>query len=216
MPTMTTSNNILNASDFSDKGLKIRIGQKLFKARNYISAPIFIFLCVAFFWEYENDLIVWALGPAVVCLGEALRLWSMRHIGRSARTRKDKARRLVATGPYAFTRNPLYVGNHMILLGFCVMSEMLWFIPIALGICFTFYSFIILYEEELLKTRFGDEYLNYMAETRRWIPLPKMRELIQPAWREAFRRERSTIYGIIIGIIAFGLKELVSHIIWGG
>ena len=168
----------------------------------------------AFIWEYENDLIVWTTGPAIICAGEALRLWAMRHIGRSARTKKDKARRLVVSGPYAFTRNPLYFGNHLTLAGFCVLSEMLWFVPIALSTCFFFYSFIVVYEEDLLRQRFGDEYERYAADTPRWIPFPKPWKIFGPEWREAFSRERTTIFGVMIGMIAFGLKELISRLIW--
>ncbi|GAB4331725.1 MAG: hypothetical protein Kow0099_03160 [Candidatus Abyssubacteria bacterium] len=139
----------------------------------------------------------------------------MRHIGRSARTRKDKARRLVFSGPYAYTRNPLYLGNHIILAGFCVLSELLWFMPIALAICFVFYSFIIRYEEDLLTQRFGDDYIKYMSETPRWVPILNPRRILGPEWREAFWRERSTIYGIVLGILVFGLKELISRVVHG-
>jgi len=217
---MVDRQHVLGASDFSDKGLGIRLGRFFFKSRNFISVPIFLFLICAFFWEYENGFVTWTVGLLILCAGESLRLWAMGHIGRSARTRKDKARRLVATGPYVYTRNPLYVGNHIILLGFCVLSKLIWFAPIALGICFIFYSFIIIYEEDLLKQRFGEDYLRYMAETSRWIPLKRTHkspheESQETKWREAFRRERSTIYGIIIGIGAFGLKEFISHILEG-
>ncbi len=202
--------------DFSSKPLAVKCGRFLFKSRNFISTPIFLFLVCVFVWEYENDLIVWTAGPAVVCMGEALRLWAMRHIGRSARTRKDKARKLVASGPYAYTRNPLYLGNHLILAGFCILSELLWFMPIALSVCFIFYSLIVVYEEDLLRQRFGDEYLRFAAGTPRWIPVPDLRRLIGQEWREALWRERSTIYGIILGALAFGLKELISRIVQGG
>jgi protein-S-isoprenylcysteine O-methyltransferase Ste14 len=208
-----SNEHVLGASDFYDKGAAVRLGRFFFKSRNYISAPIFLFLVFAFFWEYENSLIIWTLGPLTVCAGELLRFCAMRHIGRSARTRKDKARRLVTTGPYAYTRNPLYLGNNIILLGFCILSELIWFIPIGVGICFTFYSFIIRYEEELLKQRFGDDFLKYMSETSRWLPVKRIKNLIQPDWREAFWRERSTIYGIMLCIGAFGMKEFISRFI---
>lgn len=207
---MKNRSHVLHPSDFADKGAAIRIGRFLFKSRNYITAPIFLFLIGAFFWEYENDIVTWSVGPAIIFAGELLRLSAMRHIGRSARTRGDKARRLVRTGPYAYTRNPIYLGNHITLLGFCVLSELVWFIPIALGICFVFYSFIIRYEEELLRQRFGEEYLRYSAEIPRWFRVPNTAKLKTPEWREAFRHERSTIYGLVIGICAFFLKEIIS------
>jgi protein-S-isoprenylcysteine O-methyltransferase Ste14 len=210
---MNDIDHVLNDTDFAAKSVAVRMGRFFFKSRNFISAPIFLFLICAFFWEYENNLVIWTVGPTIVCAGEALRLWAMRHIGRSARTRKDKARRLVATGPYTFTRNPLYLGNHVILLGFCFMSELIWFAPVALGICFVFYSLIITYEEDLLTQRFGDDYLDYMARTPRWIPVPNLSKILEPEWGEAVWRERSTIYGIVVGVTAFVMKELISHIV---
>jgi hypothetical protein len=72
------------------------------------------------------------------------------------------------------------------------------------------------YEEDLLRQRFGDEYLRFAAGTPRWIPVPDLRRLIGQEWREALWRERSTIYGIILGALAFGLKELISRIVQGG
>lgn len=209
---MSDATQALDTTDFSNASSPVRFGRFLFQSRNFISAPIFLFLLAVFAWEYENDLVVWSVGPAIVLIGEALRLWAMRHIGRSARTRKDKARKLVITGPYAFIRNPLYLGNHIVLLGFCVLSELLWFAPIALGVCFVFYSFIIRYEEELLRRKFGEDYLSYLSQTRRWLPFPHLDKMFKSDWREALYRERSTIYGILLGFIAFGLKELVSQI----
>jgi len=207
---MSDLKHVAEPTDFSGASLSVRCGRFLFRSRNFISAPVFLFLLSGFVWEYENDLVIWSVGPAMVLLGEALRLWAMRHIGRSARTRKDKARKLVLTGPYALTRNPLYLGNHIVLLGFCVLSELLWFAPIALGICFTFYSFIIRYEEELLTRKFGHDYLVYLARTSRWLSFPRLGKMLENGWREAFYRERSTIYGILFGFIAFGLKELAD------
>jgi len=201
----------LKASDFSGKGFTITLGRFFFKNRDGIAAPLFILMLVLSLWKYENNLIIWTIGPALICAGEACRLWAMRHIGRSARTQKEKARKLVTTGPYAFSRNPLYIGNHLILFGFCVLSKLLWFIPVALGICFAFYSFIIIYEEELLKQRFQEDYLKYKSETPRWISLSHILTISQPEWLEAVYRERKTIYGLIIGIIVFGLKQIASH-----
>jgi protein-S-isoprenylcysteine O-methyltransferase Ste14 len=210
---MSDEKHVLNESDFADKGFAVRWGRQLFKARNSISAPIFLFLAVMFWREYENDMVIWTVGPAVILAGEALRIWAMRHIGRSARTRKDKARRLVTTGPYVYTRNPLYIGNHIILVGYCVLSELLWAVPIALCISFVFYSFIVAYEEELLKQRFGEDFVKFMEETPRWLPVPRIGRIFDGGWREALYRERSTIYGIVIGVAAFGLKELVFDLL---
>ena len=201
--------------DFHDKGRAVKFGRFLFKFRNFILGPIYLFIIGLSLWESKNGKAAWSVGPALICSGELLRLWAMRHIGRSARTREDKARRLVITGPYVYTRNPLYLGNHIIMLGFCVLSGLLWFAPIAFGLCFFCYHFIVMYEEELLKQRFGGEYLRYKSETLRWIPIPYLGKIFQPAWSKASWRERSTIRGLVIGMGFYVVKEFVSRFLEG-
>ncbi|MBI4832016.1 MAG: isoprenylcysteine carboxylmethyltransferase family protein [Candidatus Lindowbacteria bacterium] len=212
---MDTQKMELKPENFVNRSLAIRLGRVFFRARNFTGLPLFLFMLSFFAWEYENDLVTWPVGCALIGAGQALRLWAMRHIGRSARTRKDKARRLVASGPYRYTRNPLYIGNHLMLAGYCVLSELLWLLPFALVICFIFYSFIAAYEEELLKERFGEDYVRYSMETPRWLPIwPRARTHTPPpegsSWVEALRRERSTIYGVMIATFLFFLKEVLS------
>jgi protein-S-isoprenylcysteine O-methyltransferase Ste14 len=209
---MTIEKHELGPTDFSDKRLAVRIGRVFFKARNYGGLPLFLVMLGVFYWEYENDALTWPLGIALILAGESMRIWAMRHIGRSARTRKDKARKLVTSGPYAHTRNPLYVGNHLTLAGFCVLSELLWFLPVALGLTFVFYSCIVIYEEELLKQRFGEEFLEYMSGTPRWMSLRQfLRANDRAPWLEALRRERSTLCGLAAALTLFLLKEIISH-----
>jgi protein-S-isoprenylcysteine O-methyltransferase Ste14 len=207
--------HVPDLSDFSGASFSVRLGRFFFRSRNFISAPIFLFLLGAFFWEHENEWVSWFLGPVAILTGEALRMWAMRHIGRSARTRKDKAEKLVVKGPYAYIRNPLYVGNHVVLLGFCLLSELLWFAPVALAICFAFYSFISTYEEYLMTRRFGEDYLEYSRRVPRWVPVPRLRNIVDGAWREAFYRERTTVFGIMFGVAAFGVKEIISRAFFG-
>lgn len=198
--------------DFREKGFASKLGRFLFKSRNFILVPIYLIMICLSLWELSG-IVAWLIGPALICSGELLRLWAMQHIGRSARTRENKARRLVTTGPYVYTRNPLYVGNHVIILGFCVLSGLLWFAPIALGLCFLCYHFIVLYEEELLKQRFGGEYLRYKNKTPQWIPVMYLGKIFQPAWSDARRLERSTIRGLLIGMGLYVVKEFVFRIL---
>ncbi|MBI5117470.1 isoprenylcysteine carboxylmethyltransferase family protein [Candidatus Poribacteria bacterium] len=209
---MSVEKHELDAEDFSAKRLAVRVGRVFFKARNYGGLPLFLVMLGVFSLEYENDAVTWPLGVALILAGESTRIWAMRHIGRSARTRKDKARRLVTTGPYAYTRNPLYIGNHLTLAGFCVLSELLWFLPVALGLAFIFYSCIVMYEEDLLRQRFGEEFSEYVSGIPRWVSFRHvLRTFDCSPWLEALRRERSTLYGLAVAVALFVLKEIVSH-----
>lgn len=76
---------------------------------------------------------------------------------------------IVETGPYRFTRNPMYVGLAMLYLGLTLWVDSLWpilFLPIAL---FTIQRFVIAREERYLEAKFGDQYRGYKARVRRWL-----------------------------------------------
>ena len=76
---------------------------------------------------------------------------------------------IVETGPYRFTRNPMYVGLAALYLGVTLWVDSLWpilFLPIAL---FTIQRFVIAREERYLEAKFGDQYRGYKARVRRWL-----------------------------------------------
>jgi protein-S-isoprenylcysteine O-methyltransferase Ste14 len=148
--------------------------------------------------------------------GEGLRLWSLLYIGKFSRTRKKKARMLVTAGPYAFIRNPLYIGNLLILAGFAVMSELVWLIPVIVILFFIQYQCIVLWEEDCLKEFFPSDAEDYFRSVPRWLPnLPGLVNYLlyfpRPyyTWANVLRRERSTLQGIIMGCIAMMAKELI-------
>lgn len=81
----------------------------------------------------------------------------------------DPTKRLVVRGLYRYSRNPMYVGVMMILIGEAIVAQSvtLW---IYLAIIFlAFNVFIMLHEEPRLRKIFGDEYLLYCEKTRRWF-----------------------------------------------
>ena len=81
----------------------------------------------------------------------------------------DPTRELVASGLYRFSRNPMYVGVMMMLLGETVFSQSVYLLVYSLFIFILFNLFIILVEEPRLKRDFGDAYMQYSIKTRRWI-----------------------------------------------
>ena len=76
---------------------------------------------------------------------------------------------IVATGPYALSRNPIYVGAAVVYVGIAVVLNMVWpvlFLPIGMALL---YYGVIAQEESYLEKVFGDEYLKYKARVRRWM-----------------------------------------------
>jgi protein-S-isoprenylcysteine O-methyltransferase Ste14 len=79
------------------------------------------------------------------------------------------SRALVTSGPYRFTRNPMYLSLSALYLGGAIVLNMLWplvFLPIAVGLVHTL---VIPREERYLAAAFGDEYEAYRRRVKRWL-----------------------------------------------
>src|SRR4029078_4065281 len=90
---------------------------------------------------------------SMVALGEGVRLWGVRHIGVISRTRSDRLGPLVASGPFALVRNPLYLGNVALWVGFAVSARLPWLAPVFVAILAFEYHAIVRWEERLLEER---------------------------------------------------------------
>ncbi len=99
-------------------------------------------------------------------------MWGVHHIGSISRTRSDRLGPLIDSGPFAMVRNPLYLGNILLWLGFAVSARLPWLVPIVLVLLLLEYHAIVRWEERLLETRIGDSYRQYMQRVPRWIPRP--------------------------------------------
>src|SRR5581483_4971722 len=109
-------------------------------------------------------------GVALVLAGELLRLWGVHHIGVISRTRSDRLGPLIASGPFAYTRNPLYIGNIALWVGFALAAGLPWLAPVLLAVLAFEYQAIVRWEEALLESRLGEAYRDYAARVPRWIP----------------------------------------------
>lgn len=76
---------------------------------------------------------------------------------------------IVRTGPYRFSRNPIYLAYSLFLLGIAIWLNSLWLLA-TLAVAMALMHFIVIRrEEEYLERRFGPEYLRYKASVRRWV-----------------------------------------------
>jgi len=131
---------------------------RLRKLRLWFAWPFVITL----FMYGEGTAFGFFLGAPLVVVGEGIRIWSHGYL--------RKTRRLATDGPYAYVRNPLYVGNFMIGLGFLMM---IWHRLLMLAYVAGFsllYWVTIRGEEERLGFRFNGAYGDYTANVRRFIP----------------------------------------------
>src|ERR1019366_2097062 len=118
--------------------------------------------------------ISWGLvgsGVFITLLGELIRFWGVHHIGVISRTRSDRLGPLIDSGPFAIVRNPLYIGNIMLWVGFALTAGLPWLAPVILVVLAAEYHAIVRWEETLLQSRLGEAYLDYTRRVNRWLPL---------------------------------------------
>jgi protein-S-isoprenylcysteine O-methyltransferase Ste14 len=202
----------------TDADAMTRVGGWLFKRRTFIPLPLAaaVLLLPA---RTAPSVAQIALGASVVALGEAIRLWGVRHIGAISRTRSDRLGPLVASGPFGLIRNPLYVGNIALWVGFAFAAGLVWLAPLFVIVLAFEYHAIVQWEERLLRERLGDRYRAYAARVPRWIPWTNLvnaseRTVASPnpiasdlfTWRETLYSERGTLIAIAIGFALLWLK----------
>lgn len=76
---------------------------------------------------------------------------------------------LVTSGPFSFTRNPIYLANTLLMIGVALISGIAWFLVFAFIAAFATQKLAIVREEKHLQARFGKRYLDYAKRVRRWI-----------------------------------------------
>ena len=76
---------------------------------------------------------------------------------------------LVTTGAFGFTRNPIYLGNVLLIVGLALVTENAWMPPLALLAGFATSKLAIAGEERHLAERFGKKYRDYAKRVRRWL-----------------------------------------------
>ena len=111
-------------------------------------------------------------GAIIFVIGFVIMIWCIRSfavIGRGTLSPADPTKKLVITGLYRWSRNPMYVGVILMLIGEAIyfQSSSLWIYTAAVSIMFNI--FIVLVEEPRLRKDFGESYTSYCQSVRRWI-----------------------------------------------
>ena len=189
----------------------VHLGGWLFRQRTWLPLPLAATLILIPPAAANSAAPVWIAGLALIGAGEWLRLWSVHHIGAISRTRSDRLGPLIASGPFAWVRNPLYIGNIALWAGFSVTAGLLWLAPVVVLLLACEYHAIVRWEETLLETRLGDSYRQYAARVHRWLPSwmgPARSESAGTfSWRQTLFSERGTLIAIGAGILLLLLKR---------
>jgi protein-S-isoprenylcysteine O-methyltransferase Ste14 len=113
------------------------------------------------------------LGAVPMVLGVVIYLWCAWDFvltGKGTPAPWDPPGQVVSRGLYQMTRNPMYLGVGLILLGEAILFQSLMLLAYAGLIGVTFHLFIVCYEEPTLRRKFGAAYEAYCQAVPRWIP----------------------------------------------
>jgi protein-S-isoprenylcysteine O-methyltransferase Ste14 len=163
-------------------------------------------MVAAFAWFSRPDAQSLAVGLPVSALGLLLRGWATGHV--------EKNIRLAESGPYAFVRNPLYLGTLLVAAGFAIASRQ-WPLAVLFGVVFVFiYLPAIELEEQHLRKLFPE-----FAEYARRVPalLPTLAPVKKPGhfrWELYVRnREYQALIGFALGAASLIGKVLIPRLL---
>lgn len=115
--------------------------------------------------------LLFAFGWLLAAAGLVLALAAIRTLRRAGTGILPHAEttHLVTRGPFALTRNPIYLGNTTILVGIGLIAGSPWFLALAPAAAFLTRKLVIEREEKHLKLKFAKSYRDYARRVRRWI-----------------------------------------------
>ncbi|MGJ3265266.1 MAG: methyltransferase family protein [Salinarimonas sp.] len=142
--------------------------------------PIVYFLAIVGGFLIERNLVptshgggmaLGVLGVVAILAGLGLDLWTAWTFSRARTTIMPHrgANALVTSGPFRFSRNPIYVGNTLLTAGLGLVFDNLWLVGFAVVAAFLVQKLAIEREEAHLARRFGEEWRAYAARVRRWL-----------------------------------------------
>jgi protein-S-isoprenylcysteine O-methyltransferase Ste14 len=201
-------------------------GRWLFRWRSYLpllGIPVFLVaikhsgILENKFGDYVGD--IWGICAIIISfLGLIIRIITVGYAPRGTSGRNTKsqvAETLNTTGMYSISRNPLYLGNFIIVLGITLFIQVWW---LALLVWFGFwfyYERIIFTEEEFLRNKFKNQFMEWAKKTP--IVIPRFKNWQKPelgfSFKTVCRREFSTFFSIAVTF--FMLEILTNFIIHG-
>ncbi|HWV32176.1 MAG TPA: isoprenylcysteine carboxylmethyltransferase family protein [Dyadobacter sp.] len=205
----------------------IAIGNFFFKYRNNLFIILYLLLFVPSPPIFSREqfgpgyyLYPVILGLLVTFSGELVRgiTIGLAYIIRGGRDKKVYAEKLVTEGIFRHCRNPLYVGNILMLLGVGILANSLIYVGIVMPLFLFIYQAIVLAEENFLRNKFGAQFDAYCSRVNRWLINPAGISETFKDMRFNYKRwllkEYNTLLVWLIGIVAiliFKYPEIVPE-----
>jgi protein-S-isoprenylcysteine O-methyltransferase Ste14 len=136
------------------------------------------------------------LGAAIAIAGESIRLWAAGHL--------EKSKEVTQSGPYRYTRHPLYLGSSLIGIGMAVVANNLVVAVIVVAYLVLTLTAAMRSEEAHLREKFGDAYDAYAQDRA-----PRVQRFF--SWKRAiYNREHHTIAGLLAGLLILAGKMILA------
>ena len=167
--------------------------------------PIFLggFLLVILAKPYFMGTVI---GIILISLGEGIRIWAAGHL--------QKNESLTVTGPYAYVKNPLYIGSILITIGFCILADNIYLLAAAtLAFCFHYIPYKKRVEGDRLRKIFGSQFEDYDQKVPDYIPMRTPYSTQKNPWRFRDFVENSEEGIVLLNVI--GILLILSRPYWG-
>ncbi len=173
------------------------------KIARRIRVPVGFAFTVLYIWLAHPTWNSLVIGTVFVIAGIAIRALASGHL--------KKNEELATSGPYAYTRNPLYFGSLILAAGFAIAARNWWIGALLLTIFVSIYLPVISAEEAFLRTKFP-EFAKYCAEVPRVFPRLSSHSPYQPGFSwELYLKHRE--HNATIGSLAL-LASLIAKLLW--
>ena len=147
---------------------------------------------------------------ALVIAGIILRLWAGAHLGGHGNSLQAQSPALRNSGPYRFSRNPLYIANILTGAGLVLFANCfpLWFAILSVSFLFAHHVVLIHWEEKKLGEQWGDAYDHYVRSTPRWLGWNRSRDFREessPQWNKVLIWQgRNLVYTVLSVLLLWG------------
>jgi protein-S-isoprenylcysteine O-methyltransferase Ste14 len=146
------------------------------------------------------------VGIILILLGEGIRIWAAGHL--------QKNEVLTVTGPYAYVKNPLYIGSILITTGFCILADNIYLLAITTFMfCFHYIPYKKRVEGDRLRKIFGSRFEDYDQKVPDYLPRRAPYSSEKNPWR--FRNFIENSEEGILMIVVAGIFLILSRPYWG-
>lgn len=167
--------------------------------------PVYLLMAVLVYLA-KPTLGFFLFGLPLILIGEALRLWAAGHL--------SKNREVTTTGPYAYVKNPLYLGTFLIMVGFCLLASQWIILGVGLVAFFSYYApFKKKAESDRLRQIFGAAWDDYDRSVPDYFPrLTPYEKRGRHPWewsRVVSNSEHETAIVTLFGVLILSIRFFV-------